>query len=71
VRLRIRLLFAAALLCGILAVMLIAERALRMPNRGVSPASAAADVLNATHARLESVEVRAADGTALRAWEHG
>jgi dipeptidyl aminopeptidase/acylaminoacyl peptidase len=58
----------AAILCGILAIVLIAERAVRMTNRGLPPESAAADLLNVTHARLDPVEVRAADAIALRGW---
>src|SRR4051812_17650320 len=70
VRLRIRLLFGAVLCAplGAIATIAIAERAMRMPFHAIPPESATAGLLVSTRARLEPVEVHAADGALLRAW---
>ena len=67
VRLWLRLLLAATV-CAVLATIAIAERALRTPGRTTPAEASAADLLESTGARLDAVELRAADGILLRAW---
>jgi len=56
------------MLCAVLGTIALAERALRMSGRGMAAEDAAAGLLASTGARLDAMEVRAADGAVLRGW---